>query len=145
MARVFLVNPPSPEPVRTPLLSFCHLAASLRAAGHEVALLDASAPHAPSSPSEIADLIARFEPALVGLHLKTLHIQPAYALAASLASLSIPLVAGGPHATILPAEPLAHGFTYAIRGEGEDALVELADAIDGRRALADIAGLSWLH
>ena len=45
MARVFLVNPPSPEPVRTPLLSFCHLAASLRAGGHEVGLLDASAPH----------------------------------------------------------------------------------------------------
>ena len=31
-----------------------------------------------------------------------------------------------------------------IRGEGEDALVELADALDGRRAFADVAGLSWL-
>ena len=142
MARVFLVNPPSPEPVRTPLLSFCHLAASLRAAGHTVALLDASAPFAPHDHAEIRARIEAFGPDLVGLHLKTLHVQPAYALARALADL--PLVGGGPHATIVPAEPLAHGFRWVLRGEGEDALVELADAIDGARAFADIAGLTWL-
>ncbi|HWO25609.1 MAG TPA: radical SAM protein [Kofleriaceae bacterium] len=144
MARVFLVNPPSPEPVRTPLLSFCHLAASLRAAGHEVALLDASAPFAPAAHDAIAARVAAFEPDLVGLHLKTLHVQPAYALAAALAARGLPLVGGGPHATIVPDEPLRHGMRWVIRGEGEDALAELADAIDGRRALADIAGLSWI-
>jgi anaerobic magnesium-protoporphyrin IX monomethyl ester cyclase len=148
MARVFLVNPPSPEPVRTPLLSFCHLAASLREAGHEVALLDASAPHAPSAHAEIADRAARFRPDLVGLHLKTLHVQPAYALAGTLAARlpSVPLVGGGPHATIAPGEVLGRGrgFRYVIRGEGEDALAELADALDGKRALTGIAGLSWL-
>src|SRR5829696_5619867 len=100
MARVFLVNPPSPEPVRTPLLSFCHLAASLRAAGHEVALLDASAPHAPTAHDAIAGRIAAWAPDLVGLHLKTLHVQPAYALAEALAARSFVLVGGGPHATI---------------------------------------------
>jgi anaerobic magnesium-protoporphyrin IX monomethyl ester cyclase len=151
MARVFLVNPPSPEPVRTPLLSFCHLAASLREVGHEVALLDASAPHAPSSHDDIELFVASFAPDIVGIHLKTLHVQPAYALAKRLAK--FPLVAGGPHATIVPHEPFAHGFRYVIRGEGEEVLVELADAIDtmscrdtGRdmRAMADIAGLSWI-
>lgn len=142
MARVFLVNPPSPEPVRTPLLSFCHLAASLRAAGHQVALLDASAPHAPHTAAEIAARIRGFAPDLVGLHLKTLHVQPAYALAEALSGLL--LVAGGPHATIVPDEPLARGFRHVIRGEGEDALVELADVVDGRRAASDVAGLSFL-
>ena len=141
MARVFLLNPPSPEPVRTPLLSFCHLASALREGGHEVALLDASAPFAPHDAAGIRAAIARFAPELVGLHLKTLHVQPAYALAAELTDYT--LVAGGPHATICAAETLAHGFRYAIRGEGEDALGELADALDGRRELASIAGLSW--
>jgi len=159
MARVFLINPPSPEPVRTPLLSFCHLASSLRAAGHQVALLDASAPHAPHTAAEIAARVGAFAPDLIGLHLKTLHVQPAYELAAVLVGLverderergesecirRPALVAGGPHATIVPEEPLAHGFRWVIRGEGEEALVELADVIDGRRAAADIAGLSWL-
>jgi len=142
VARVFLVNPPSPEPVRTPLLSFCHLAASLRAGGHEVALLDASAPHAPHEHDAIAARVRAFAPDLVGLHLKTLHVQPAYGLAKALAGL--PLVAGGPHATIVPEEPLAHGFRWVIRGEGEEALVELADVICGRRAATEVAGLSWI-
>jgi anaerobic magnesium-protoporphyrin IX monomethyl ester cyclase len=141
MARVFLLNPPSPEPVKTPLLSFCHLAASLRAGGHEVALLDASAPFADPDPDAITARIAAFAPDLVGLHLKTLHVQPAYAMAAVLAA-RWPLVAGGPHATVCPDEPFQHGFEYVVRGEGEEILVELADAIDGRRDLADIAGLS---
>jgi anaerobic magnesium-protoporphyrin IX monomethyl ester cyclase len=142
VARVFLVNPPSPEPVRTPLLSFCHLAAALRAANHDVALLDASAPFAPTDHAAIHRMIAAFAPDLVGLHLKTLHVQPAYALAAALADFT--LVAGGPHATIVPAEPFAHGFRYAVRGEGERAIVELADVVDNRRAPADVAGLSWI-
>jgi radical SAM superfamily enzyme YgiQ (UPF0313 family) len=143
VAKVFLVNPPSPEPVRSPLLSFCHLAAALRAGGHEVALHDASAPHAPHSHAEIAERITAFAPDFVGVHLKTLHIQPAYALAADLAERFV-LVAGGPHATIVPAEPLAHGFRWVIRGEGEDALVELADVFDGKRTAASVAGLTWL-
>jgi radical SAM superfamily enzyme YgiQ (UPF0313 family) len=142
MARVFLINPPSPEPVRTPLLAFCHLAASLRAGGHEVALLDGSAPRAPHGHAEIAARVRAFAPDLVGLHLKTLHVQPAYALTRALDGLA--LVAGGPHATIVPDEPLANGFRWVIRGEGEEALVELADVIDGRRAAADVAGLSWI-
>jgi radical SAM superfamily enzyme YgiQ (UPF0313 family) len=140
VARVFLINPPSPEPVRTPLLSFCHLAASLRAGGHEVALLDASAPNAPHDHGAIAARVGAFAPDLVGMHLKTLHVQPAYALARDLADFT--LVGGGPHATIAPEEVAAH-VRYVIRGEGEEALVELADAIHGKRALAEIAGLSW--
>jgi radical SAM superfamily enzyme YgiQ (UPF0313 family) len=141
VARVFLINPPSPEPVKTPLLSFCHLAASLRAAGHEVALLDASAPFAPRDHEGIAARVTAFGADLVGLHLKTLHVQPAYALARRLAS-EHTLVAGGPHATICPDEPLSRGFTYVVRGEGEETLVELADAVDGKRSFDDIASLS---
>jgi radical SAM superfamily enzyme YgiQ (UPF0313 family) len=137
VARVFLLNPPSPEPVKTPLLSFCHLAASLRRGGHEVALLDASAPFAPT---DLAARIAAFAPDLVGLHLKTLHVQPAYALAKEL---PWTLVAGGPHATVCPDEPLAHGFTYVVRGEGEETLVELADAVDGKLAFDQVRSLSF--
>src|SRR5262249_27863507 len=134
MARVFPLTPPSPEPVKTPLLAFCHLASSLRAGGHDVALLDASTLHAPRDPEAIEERIVAFAPDVVGLHLKTLHVQPAYALAARLAA-RWPLVAGGPHATIRPDEPFRHGFRFVVRGEGEPTLVELADALDGRRPL----------
>jgi anaerobic magnesium-protoporphyrin IX monomethyl ester cyclase len=143
VARVFLVNPPSPEPVKTPLLSFCHLAASLRAGGHEVALLDASAPFAPTAHDAIEQRIAAFRPDVVGLHLKTLHVQPAYALAAQLAP-RFRLCAGGPHPTVCADEPFRFGFTWSVRGEGEETLVELADAVDGRRRFEDVASLSFV-
>jgi radical SAM superfamily enzyme YgiQ (UPF0313 family) len=142
VARVFLVNPPASEPVRSPLLSFCHLAASLRQRGHEVALLEGSAPFSPRHPDEIARRIAAFAPDLVGMHVKTLHAQSAYALAAAL-DRRWPLVAGGPHATVCPDEPFERGFDYVIRGEGEVALPALADALDGRARFDAIAGLSW--
>jgi radical SAM superfamily enzyme YgiQ (UPF0313 family) len=142
MARVFLINPPSPEPVKTPLLAFCHLAASLRAGGHEVALVDGSAPFGPRA-DEIERRVEAFAPDLVGLHLKSLHAQPSYALATRLAA-RWPLVAGGPHATVCPDEPFAQGFRYVVRGEGEETLVELADAVSGRRALADVRSLSYM-
>jgi radical SAM superfamily enzyme YgiQ (UPF0313 family) len=141
VARVFLVNPPSPEPVKSPLLSFCHLAASLRAGGHDVAIVDASAVRGPRDPDDIEARIAAFAPDVVGLHLKTLHVQPAYALAARLAK-RWPLVGGGPHATVRPGEVLAQGFRWVVRGEGEETLVELADAIDGKRSFDSILGLS---
>jgi anaerobic magnesium-protoporphyrin IX monomethyl ester cyclase len=144
VARVFLVNPPSPEPVKTPLLSFCHLAASLRQGGHEVALVDGSAPFGPRDAAEIARGIEAFAPDFVGIHLKTLHVQPAYALAREL-SARWPLVAGGPHATVCPDEPLAHGFRWVVRGEGEETLVELADAVDGKRSFHDVKSLSFVE
>jgi radical SAM superfamily enzyme YgiQ (UPF0313 family) len=143
VARIFLVNPPSPEPVKTPLLSFCHLAASLRAAGHQVALADGSAPRGPDA-AAIEAQAAAFDADLVGVHVKTLHAQQAYALAARLRD-RFRLCAGGPHPTVCPDEPLRFGFEFVVRGEGEETLVELADALDGKRALDDVASLGRLE
>jgi radical SAM superfamily enzyme YgiQ (UPF0313 family) len=139
---VFLINPPTPEPVQTPLLSFCYLAAALRDRGHEVALLDASAPFAPRDPAVISDLVASFAPTLVGLHVKTLYVADAYALAAALRDRFV-LVAGGPHATVCPEEPLRFGFRFVLTGEAERSLPALAEALDGRRSLQQVPGLLY--
>ena len=72
MARLFLINPPTDETVRTPLLSFLYLAAALRRAGHEVALLDASAPFAPKDPAAVLRAALAFRHSLVGINCKTL-------------------------------------------------------------------------
>jgi radical SAM superfamily enzyme YgiQ (UPF0313 family) len=145
MARVFLLNPPTDEPVRSPLLSFLYLAASLRRVGHEVALLDASAPHAPKEHAAIADRVRGFAPALVGIHCKTLYVHDSYGLARGLREhgVTAPLVCGGPHPTVVPLEPLAHGFDFSIRGEAEETLCELAAALDGRGDAGAIRGLVY--
>jgi anaerobic magnesium-protoporphyrin IX monomethyl ester cyclase len=139
VARLFLINPRTDETVRTPLLSFLYLAAALKRAGHEVDLLDASAPHAPQ---DIAAQARARRPDLIGIHCKTLYVQDAYALAAELKALGVPLVCGGPHPTVAPVEPLAHGFDYSVVGEGEETLTELCDALDGKRSLQSVRSLA---
>lgn len=143
---MFLVNPPSAEPVRSPLLGFGYLAAGLAARGHAVALVDASAVRGPTDPDEVARRARDFGAELVGLHVKTLHAQQAYAFAGALAARlpSLPLVAGGPHPTVAPLEPLARGFSFSLADEGDEALPELADALDGRRPLDEVRGLAYL-
>jgi len=143
VARLFLINPPTDETVRTPLLSFLYLASALRRAGHEVALLDASAPFAPKEHARIVEQTLAFGPTLVGIHCKTLYAQDAYALARAFSGCGVPLVCGGPHPTVVPLEPLAHGFDYSLRGEGEETLVELCDALDGKRDLSGVRSLAW--
>lgn len=143
MARLFLINPPTDETVRSPLLSFLYLGAALRKAGHEVALLDASAPFAPKDSAGIVERAMAFRPTLVGIHCKTLYVRDAYALAAAFAGLGVPLACGGPHPTVAPLEPLDHGFDYSVQGEGEETLAELCDALDGRRALHEVRSLAW--
>lgn len=138
MARVLLIAPPAIEPVKTPLLAFAYLVAALRRGGHEAFVLDASG----SEPETIGSKVRALAPDLVGIHLKTLEVQHGYALARSLAS-EARLVAGGPHATVRHEEPLGHGFHYVLRGEADETLVELASAIDGRRELSEVGGLTW--
>ena len=89
MARLFLINPPTDETVRTPLLSFLYLAAALRRGGHQVALLDCSAEFAPKDHVEIVARALEFAPDLVGIHCKTLYAQDAYALARSFTGMAI--------------------------------------------------------
>jgi anaerobic magnesium-protoporphyrin IX monomethyl ester cyclase len=55
----------------------------------------------------------------------------------------VPLVCGGPHPTVAPVEPLAHGFAFAVVGEGEQTFAELCDAFDRGRAFQDVRSLVW--
>ncbi|MEZ4221070.1 MAG: radical SAM protein [Polyangiaceae bacterium] len=143
--RVALVLPPAREPVRSPLLAFAYLVAALRREGHEAVVVDAAAPRGPKTPEALARAVSQQGPDLIGVHLKTLEVQPAYAAAVELRRLGVPLVAGGPHATVCPAEPLSQGFSYVVRGEAEATLPQLATALERGDDLASIAGLSFVE
>lgn len=56
----------------------------------------------------------------------------------------VPVVFGGIHPTILPEQTLKSGLVdVVVRGEGDLAVMELADAMERNRGLAGIAGLSY--
>ncbi len=80
----------------------------------------------------------------MGLHIKTLEAQPAYAAAAELRrKYAGKLVAGGPHASVCATEALRNGFDFVVRGEAESSLPELASALANKLDLARILGISW--
>jgi anaerobic magnesium-protoporphyrin IX monomethyl ester cyclase len=141
--RVVLVLPPAIEPVRSPLLAFAYLVAALRARGHDALVVDAAAPTGPRDGASLREAVVRARPDLIGVHLKTLEVQSAYGVASDLSDLGVPLVAGGPHATVCAEEALRNGFDLVLRGEAEASLPELADALAGKAPLGDIRGLSF--
>jgi len=79
---------------------------------------------------------------LVGISTITSTAPRAYSMADDLRERGVPVVMGGAHPMFLPDEALEHA-DYVIRGEGEDAIVELLDAIDGKRPFGSVDGLSY--
>jgi radical SAM superfamily enzyme YgiQ (UPF0313 family) len=56
----------------------------------------------------------------------------------------VPIVMGGAHPTFMPEEVIENGSDYAVRGEGEKTIIELINAIEGKCALEDVDGLSFI-
>ena len=81
---------------------------------------------------------------LVGFSVNSAAFRETYRRAASIrADHGKPIVFGGPHVTFRPAEALEHG-DFVVRGEGEQTIVELVEAIEGGATdFSNIAGLSW--
>ena len=119
------------------------LAAVLEQAGYAVRLLDANAIRRPRTTDEIVQAAEEFRPAVIGMTLVTPLVKEAYRLAAALRGCGAKLLAGGPHATLLPDEPLEHGFDAVVAGEGEPTIVEAVEALLGRLPAEPVQGLVY--
>jgi anaerobic magnesium-protoporphyrin IX monomethyl ester cyclase len=118
--RVLLVYPPSrTQPHYSCPAGLLMLGAVLEQAGHEVHVLDANAVQRRRSTEQVAAAARELRPDVIGMTLVTPVAKEAYRLASLLRSSGAKLLAGGPHATLLPEEPVAHGFDAVAVGEGE--------------------------
>ena len=112
------------------------LAAHLRQHGHEALLMRVTV----DTPAEgIAETIRAEGVGLVGVSLTTRQWLAARRILVALRHcISVPVVAGGLHPTYSPEETLAApGIDYICLGEGELALVGLADAIEAGGEIRD--------
>ena len=153
--RVLLVYPPISKEERyssaigsaggrqMPLGVF-YLASCLRQRGHEVAVIDGEAENLTAA--DILQRAAQFQPALVGISTTTVAFHRALEVARELKRRrpDRPIVLGGPHVS----SNLAHGmsfreFDFAIVGEGEKPLCDLADALEHGTDLAAVASLAY--
>ncbi|HID61241.1 MAG TPA: radical SAM protein [Anaerolineae bacterium] len=79
---------------------------------------------------------------LLGLSATTSTAPAAYAIAERAHQLGLSTVIGGPHVTFLPDEALDH-CDFVVRGEGQETMLELVEALEAGHPLNDIAGLSF--
>jgi radical SAM superfamily enzyme YgiQ (UPF0313 family) len=119
------------------------LAAVLEKAGHQVHLLDANAANRRLDTEIIIEIASELRPDVIGMTLVTPLVKEAYRLASGLSGLGAKLIAGGPHATLLPEEPLDHGFDAVLVGEGEPTIAEAIEAVLGVVPMESVKGLVY--
>ncbi len=128
-----------------PNLGLISLAGQLE--GHEVRVIDLVA-RRPRVRKPLLRQIQSFQPDWIGLSAMTFQFDTLLRIARLIRQThpSIPLAAGGYHATLMARE-LAEDpdlpLDYLIRGEGEQTVVELAAALQAGRRPEDVAGLSY--
>ncbi|MGO9753683.1 MAG: B12-binding domain-containing radical SAM protein [Solirubrobacteraceae bacterium] len=79
---------------------------------------------------------------LVGLSATTSTAPASYRLCDQASAAGIDTAIGGPHVSFCVEEALEHA-RFVVRGEGHQTLLELVEALEHRRQLDSIGGLSW--
>lgn len=152
--RVTLINPNFQRRIRRiaqttvgPPLGLASIAATARAAGHEVRILDANA--LALSLSRTAQEACRDSPDVVGVTATTATVHLAGAVCAAVKALApeVITVVGGPHTTFLPERTLQElpFVDVAARGEAERSFPLFLDALahGGIDALQGVAGFAY--
>ncbi len=119
-------------------LGLLYVGAALEAAGHDVRLIDLTV----SDPSDIDEALGTAHMAGISSS-SALYGRACTVLERIKAQRpGLPVVLGGPHATVLAADAVERGFDAAVIGEGEAAAVEIAEAVEQGRALHTVPGVA---
>lgn len=133
--RVALINPRFRLPIDTRTtahLGLAYLGAVSERRGDEVRIFDADIEEQPMD-----EFIREFRPHVVGITANTPQVKQAWRHAAQIKAIhDVPIVIGGPHPSVA-AEDLDFesagqtGIDLVVRGEGEEAWIEICDRLDG--------------
>jgi len=117
-------------------IGVANLAGILKSGGHEVDLLLVS--HTP----DLIGAIRKYDPGLVAFSALTGVHHSIEKLAVRIKrELDVPIIVGGPHPTYSPEMIFGDGIDIICRGEGELAMLELADALEHDRDVTKIRNL----
>ncbi len=146
MIRCLLINPFYPiSETPSPPLGLAFLAGALERAGITVDLVDFVV--YPYNRDRLKQCLSDFNPHVVGVTAVTMTVDEALKIVADVKSMmpSAITVMGGPHATFCAAQTLAQApaLDIVVKGEGEQALVDLCRAIDSNGSLNHVAGIAF--
>ena len=116
------------------------MSAVLKQAGHDTALIDISQPIAEE---EFHAIVKAYDPDLVGFSVTVNQWQCTREYAGYVRKITdVTIVCGGYHPTLVPEEVIADpNIDWIIRGEGEEPLFDLVDALTHDRSPDNIANL----
>ena len=154
---ILLINPPFPMEERyergikkigtvLPKLGLLYIASSLEQAGYSVTILDASLKN--EGFSDINYKISELNPDIIGITSETANIERSLQLAISIKEkFDLPIIFGGPHATLLPYDILkCNAVDYIVLGEGEITIIELLTLLNSNDyfgKLKEINGIAY--
>ena len=147
--KVALINPPPASTydehwARFPVLGVAYLAARLRAAGHDVLLLDGKLGRL--SAAEIVERTLSYAPELVGITCMTVEFPMLATIATAIKSRSgVPVIAGGAHINAVKSLALeeCESIDFGCVGEGEYLITEIAEALRTGADPGSVAGLLY--
>jgi anaerobic magnesium-protoporphyrin IX monomethyl ester cyclase len=143
MQKVTLVNPPQFTNYPQPPMGLILLAAVLESKGYPVNLVDAN--FLGLKPADIVPLLGDTD--ILGLTAMTPTVSRAIDIAREVkaARPGLTIVMGGPHATLLPAETMAVApeVDIIVRGEGEESFINLLSALEDRKPLENVKGITY--
>jgi len=139
MARIVFYEPSAShshvfQRYRMPRLGPILLATILEKQGHDVSVY--------SDAIQTTSMENLLDADLVGISSITSTVPRAYEAADFLRSKGVPVILGGPHVTFMADEGLQHA-DYVFRGEADNYIISLVDAILSGDNLEDISGLSF--
>jgi radical SAM superfamily enzyme YgiQ (UPF0313 family) len=143
MLNVTLINPPQSTRYPQPPLGLALIAAILEKEGYPVKFLDANAMGL--TPEDVSGKVSGAD--VVGITAMTPTVGTALSIAHHIKQRNpgLKIVMGGAHVTLLPEETLASSpdIDIIIRGEGDETVIELLRALEEKRPLDNVAGISY--
>lgn len=142
--KVLLIKASSNYVKESPImpLGLLSIATHLKQNGHTVQLVDREIESA-----SVKKVILSFSPDIVGISvISSKSIIDAVEIGKTAKKQSIPVVVGGPIASLIPETILKSGFIdYVIKGDGEIALQALIESIVEKMPLCEVDGLSFIE
>jgi len=131
--------------IKVPNLGLCSIAAHL--SNHEVRIVDLVLVHT-NIRTWLKGFLAEFRPELIGVSSMSFQYKSAVEVMSICRSAApgAKIVVGGYHGSLAYAELTKERetpFDFLIRGEGEQAVPALVEALEGAREFAAVPGLSW--
>lgn len=144
--RVLIVHPHIPARFNGAPVGLLYVAATARAGGHEVHVIDLQAE---ADPTRFIDAMHEWRPTVLALSSTSPSFKAAVRLAeaAKMIDPQVIVVKGGVHETYCSEYTLAHvpEIDYCLRGEADRTFPTFLDAVPDPAALEQVPGLTWRH